>query len=355
MSSSIRLGTFRGIPIGLHWSVVLVAVLFFNGLSANFGVVGGIVAMAAFFASILLHEIGHALTARRFGVSTESIELWALGGVARLDREAPTARAEGWIAAAGPLTSLGIGAIGVGAFATLAATGVRGTTTAVLGWLGVINGVLALFNLLPGLPLDGGRMLRAWRWGRHGDRWRASQEASNAGRALGWTIAGTGVVLLMNGHPGLMLVVTGAFIAMSARAEGMAAAIAERLRGVRVGDLTWFGVAHARPDTDVETMLWQRSRLGEAGVVAVSTDDRTITGLVDEDRLWALPEERRESVSIESLMVPLNRLAKAEADEDLGVVLGRLDPSAPIVTVWRQGRLVGVVPKQRLLRRLQQP
>ena len=114
-SGSIRLGTYSRIPVRAHWSMALVAVLFGVNLSARFGAVPGIVATIAFFGSILAHEFGHALVARRYGVQTESIDLWALGGVAHLDREAPTPRAEGLIAVAGPAVSLAIGVVGTGA------------------------------------------------------------------------------------------------------------------------------------------------------------------------------------------------------------------------------------------------
>ena len=108
-NGSLNLGRYSGIPVRAHWSMALVAVFFGVNFAAQFGVASGIIATAAFFASILFHEFGHALVARRFGVNTESIELWALGGVARLDRESPTPKADGLIAVAGPAVSLALG------------------------------------------------------------------------------------------------------------------------------------------------------------------------------------------------------------------------------------------------------
>jgi Zn-dependent protease len=349
---SFSLGRLAGIPFRVHWSVVLVALLFGSGLAANYGTVGAAAAMLAFFASILLHELGHALTARRFGVSTQSIQLWALGGVARLDREAPTARAEGWIAVAGPATSLSIGVLGVGAMLALASFGVGGVALDIVGWLAVVNVVLAVFNMLPGAPLDGGRVLKAWRWGRHGDRFRAAREAANAGKAVGFSVAGVGLVMIVNGLPGLMLVVTGMFVALNAKAEMMAVDVAERLQGVLVRDLTWFGIARATDDTDADTMWWQRARLGGAGVVAVERPDGDLSGIVSEAQLDAVHEARRPNVALQSLMVPLERVAKADPDEPLSDVLSRLDPASPILTVWRSGRLVGVVPTSKLIARI---
>ena len=346
------LGRLSGIPLLIHWSVLLIALLIGSSLATDYGWVGAGLAMVAFLASIVAHEFAHALVARRYGVSTQSIQLWALGGVARLDREAPTARAEGWIAAAGPLASLAVAAVSLGAFFALLAGDLRGGAIAVLGWLGGINVMLAVFNMLPGAPLDGGRILKAWRWGRHGDRFRATREAANAGKAVGWSIAGIGAVAMFYGQPGLMFIVTGAFIAINAKAEALGADVAEHIQGVRVRDLTWFGVAHASPDTDADTMLWQRSRLGEAGIVAVESADGELTGVVSEEQLLAVPEWRRQEVSLASLMVPMHQVAHAQLDEELSNVLSRLTPRSPFVTVWREGKLLGVVPKRRLLARL---
>ena len=163
------------------------------------------IGVVAFFASILGHELAHAVVARRFGVATTSIDLWALGGVARLDREPqhgqgpragspPPARSP-----ASPSASSRYGA---------ALVGVRldapDTVVTVLGWLGIVNVALGVFNLLPGAPLDGGRIVRAVRWARHGNRYRAMREAGHAGRVIGWALAGFGLALMLNDRPGLL-------------------------------------------------------------------------------------------------------------------------------------------------------
>lgn len=351
-TGSLSLGTWFGIRVRLHWSVLIIAAL----LSANLaGVVGPLPAafgVGAFLGSILVHEFAHALTARRFGVGTESIQLWALGGVARLDRVAPTARAEGWIAAAGPIASVLLAVGGVAAW--WAAGGPDGGNgfLVVLGWLGIINGGLALFNLLPGAPLDGGRILKAARWARHGDRHRAAREAGQAGVVVGWLVGAIGLALVLRDQSGVWLMVTGVFIAINARVEMSAAELAARLAQVRVRDLTWFGVAAAGSDMDADSMLWQRRRLGGAGGVAV-TDDRGVPrGVVLEDELWAIPADERPWVMLTQLMVPVDGTAKAGPDDDLASVLPRLDPRRPIVTVWEHGRLVGLVPPKLLKERL---
>ena len=345
-TGSMRLGTYAGIPVRAHWSMALVAALFGVNLTTQLGVVAGLIATTAFFASILAHEFGHALVARRYGVQTQSIDLWALGGVAHLDREPPTPKADGLVAVAGPAVSLAIGVAAFGAGLLL--------QSPVLAWIGFVNLILAVFNMLPGAPLDGGRVLRAYRWARTGDKYRAMRDAGNAGRVLGWGIAAFGVVLMLNGQFGVFMLIVGVFIAMNARAEIMASYISEQLDGIKVRDLTWFGIAQAGTDMDADSMIGQRQRLGDVGAVAVVDDDGRLDGLVMEEQLWAIPSERRPLVMLTQLMVPFNVLAKASLDEDLTAVLPRLNPLRPVVTVWSGEKLLGIVPPKRLEERLQQ-
>ena len=123
-------------------------------------------------------------------------------------------------------------------------------------------------------------------------------------------MAGIGLAMMLNGMPGIFLGLTGLFIAMNARAEIMGSYVAEQLDGVTVGDLTWFGVAHAGTDMDADSMIWQRQRLGNAGAVAVMGDDGELDGLVLEEQLWAVPSERRAMIMLTNLMVPFNQLAQ---------------------------------------------
>ncbi len=352
MNGTFELGRISGISLRAHWSVALVAALIASSLAQQIGWVAGVVGLAAFLASIVAHELGHALMARRFGVGTESIQLWALGGVARLDREPATARADGWIAAAGPLASLTIGVASFGAWWALDGSTTSNRYIALLGWVAVINALVAAFNLLPGAPLDGGRIVRAVRWSIHGNRYRAGREAARAGMALGWLVSGVGMALLLRSAEGLWLIFTGVFITINARVELAGADIAERLDGIKVRDLTWFGVAAASTDMDADSMLWDRKRLGHAGGVTVTGSDGVPQGLVLEEQLWAVPADERPWVLLTQLMVPFDVLARADVDEDLATVLPRVNPARPVVTVWSGGRLVGMIPAKRLREQL---
>lgn len=351
---SISLGRLAGAPVRIHWSAVLVGLLLGATLYEDFGPATATAIVITFFASIVGHEVAHALMARRYGIATSSIDLWALGGIARLDKEPATARADGWIAAAGPLFSLATGAAGIaGAFALAWIDG-PADIISVVGWVGVVNVLLGVFNLLPGAPLDGGRIVRAVRWGQHGNRYRAMREAAQAGRVIGLALCAGGLAMTLANRPnGIFLGLTGLFIVVNARAEIAHADVSERLDGLTVGELTWYGVAETGTDMDADSMIWQRQRLGGAGAVAVRGDDGELDGLVLEDQLWAVPAEQRPWTMLTSLMAPFSRLARADPDDELATVLPRLNPLRPVVTVWRDGHLLGVVPPAALRQRMQ--
>ncbi|MFZ1491586.1 MAG: site-2 protease family protein [Ilumatobacteraceae bacterium] len=361
MPGSIKIGKLFGVPVMVHWSLAVAAVLVAANLSrvatddgsiTAVSILVSVLAALAFFASVLAHELSHSLTARHYGVETERITLWALGGMAYLADEPPTPRAQGWIAAAGPIASLVLGLIGVGAAFALHAAGFGDSTLTIVAWLGVINVALALFNVLPGAPLDGGRILAAVRWRIHGDRYRAMEEATTAGRVVGWLVAGIGLWLVLEGAGGFFILLTGVFIAFNASAERAGIGIRRRLDGLTVTDLTWYGIAHAPGDTDAETMLWQRNRLGMAKVVAVDDEQGHIAGIVAEDQLWKVPEDQRPYVRLRQLATPLTRFGRARPDEPLTSALNRLNPYAPMLTVWQGDRLVGVVTTERLQKKV---
>ena len=351
-TGTIRLGRWFGIEVQMHWSVFVIALVLGSGLSGIVGVAAAALGVVAFLVSILVHEFSHALTARRFGVGTRSVQLWALGGVARLDREAPTARAEGWIAAAGPIASVAVGVVAVAAWWLGDGPSGSNVFVGVIGWVGVVNAALAVFNLLPGAPLDGGRIVKAIRWRRHGDRYRAAREAGQAGVVIGWLLAALGFGLILQSENGIWLLITGLFVAVNARFEMSAADLGARLSGVRIRDITWFGVAEADDHLDADSMLWQRGRLGGAGGVAVADEDGVLRGVVLEDELWAVPAEERPWVLLTQLMVPFDRTVRVGPDDVLSSVLSRIDPRRPVVTVWDDDHLVGLVPPRELRARL---
>ncbi|NND03639.1 MAG: site-2 protease family protein, partial [Acidimicrobiia bacterium] len=260
MNNSLKLGRVAGIPIEANWSVIAIALIVTlsaantilpesaPGLSEGAYLVGGALAALALLGSILVHELGHALVALRNGVGVERISLWAFGGVAQLESEAESPRAEAEIAGIGPAISLSLGAL-----LLAVASAFTGLTAAVIGWAGAINILLGVFNLIPGAPLDGGRLLRAWLWNRHGDRNRAGESAGKAGRLVGAGLMGIGALqFLAVGFAGLWTMFIGLFLRASANTEAEFSAQASRLEGLKVREIMvsaepvsgdWFSVS----------------------------------------------------------------------------------------------------------------
>ena len=208
MRTHIRLGRVFGIEIGLHFSWFLIAILIVLLLGSYFraadpqwtdAVVWSLAALTAmlFFVSLLLHELAHSLVAQAYGLSVRSITLFALGGVAQIEKGSENARSEFWIAVAGPITSFVIGAVALGAAIVMGWTPMAAEPTPVLAmlvWLGYINVLLAIFNLIPGFPLDGGRILRAFIWWKTGDEHGSTRSAARVGQFVGVVFIGWGLV-----------------------------------------------------------------------------------------------------------------------------------------------------------------
>jgi Zn-dependent protease len=230
MRDTFRLGRVAGIPIGVNWTWLIVFGVFLVSLSrsvfpsSNPGLGGGtyaamaIVAALLFYGSLLLHELGHALQARREGVRIDGITLWLFGGVARLGSGFPSAGAELRIAVAGPLVTLTL-AVGLVGLALLTSFG--GAVDGVLTWLGYINLSLLVFNLVPAYPLDGGRILRSTLWALRKDYMWATVIAVGVGRlfGIGLMVAGGVLVVTGSGIGGLWLVLLGWFLYSAGAAE----------------------------------------------------------------------------------------------------------------------------------------
>jgi Zn-dependent protease len=233
MGATVRVGRIAGVEVGFHWSLAIVFVLIVWTLGTQvlpvvvpdqsqpaYWLVSALAALL-FYVSLLSHEMGHALVARRVGVSVDGITLWIFGGVARLRGEAATPGKEVKIAIAGPLVSLGLAVLfGVATFLLDTFNGPPIIEGGCL-WLAASNAVLLLFNLIPAFPLDGGRLLRAWLWRRRGDRYGATSTAARLGRIGGLLMMGVGPLelFLQGAWSGLWLVLLGWFLMFAARSE----------------------------------------------------------------------------------------------------------------------------------------
>ncbi|HEX2418760.1 MAG TPA: site-2 protease family protein [Micromonosporaceae bacterium] len=251
MRPTLWLGRIAGIPIGVHWGALVTTVLIagslawvtlpslFPGSGGTAYIFAGGIAAVLFLASLLLHELAHAVVAKRYRIRVESITLWLLGGVARLRDEPRSPKIDFLVAAAGPASSVLLG----GGFAAIAvalpAAGGEGLVVAVPAYLAAVNLLLAAFNLIPAAPLDGGRVLRAALWAWRGDRLRAAVVAAQAGRLFGYALIMFGIaqVLLWSRFGGLWLALVGWFLVNAAKAEAVQAASTHR-RARRVAERT---------------------------------------------------------------------------------------------------------------------
>ena len=190
MNDTFRLGRIGGVRVGVNWTVLVVFALVayalaaerlphtYKGLHPVVYALGGLLTAVAFLVSLLAHELAHAFVARRNGMKVEGVTLWLLGGVARFDGEPDSPGAELRIAGSGPLVSLLLGVVFGLAYAVLRVAGMDGLVTGCFAWLALINVVLALFNVIPAAPLDGGRLAHALLWRMSGDRTKATLHAA---------------------------------------------------------------------------------------------------------------------------------------------------------------------------------
>ncbi len=260
MGGSIQIGRLFGIRVGASpsWFVVLFILIYVlsgyfadrTGGTATGGYLVAVAAVLLFFASIVLHELGHALAARREGIATTAIDLWFFGGIAKLSRDTDSPGAEFKIAGAGPAVTAVVCAICVGLAAALADGAaldvmllsddvVASPAVALLGFLALWNGALLVFNLIPAFPLDGGRLLRAAVWAVTGDRHRATRGAGRVGEYFAYLLIGIGIFIAANGAPfdGIYLAIVGLFLAQGARAAIASTAFTERIDGITVADI----------------------------------------------------------------------------------------------------------------------
>jgi Zn-dependent protease/CBS domain-containing protein len=359
---TVPLGSFRGIKVEAHWSVLVIFALIAFGLATlqfpsvnphqsalTYGV-AAVLTAAAFFASLLAHELAHSLVARHYGLRVEKITLWIFGGISQLSGEVPSPGSEVNIAGVGPLTSLVIGVVLIGLAVAFAGThparaSVAGVFEDALAYLGVVNVALAIFNVLPAAPLDGGRLLRALIWWRTGDRVKATVWASRAGQALGWVFAAGGLYafFITREWTWLWFVFIGWFLVAAATAEAQQAVITGRLRGIRVSQVMTPDPATVPASATVTEFLDSylfRARHQSFPV----TDDGNVTGLVTFNRIKHVPPAERGSTRLADIACPLSDVATAAPDEPVSDLLPRLTACADRrALVFRDGHLAGIV------------
>ncbi|WP_020574719.1 site-2 protease family protein [Actinopolymorpha alba] len=369
MRPTISLGRIAGIRIGVHWSVFAMMVLVTEIVALSILPpaaprlpvlvywLAGLVAAVTFLASLLAHELAHALVARHYGMPADRITLWLLGGLTELGSNPPTPRAAFLVAGAGPATSIFLGGI----FGLLAGASsllpLPPVAVAALTWLALVNAILGVFNLLPGAPLDGGRILQAALWKRSGDRSQATVSAAKAGRIVGLVLISLGILEVLTTRllSGIWLALIGWFLTMSAATEETSASLHERLQGVRMRDVmsptpvtapSWWTA-----DTFVDRIA-QQDRHRIFPVVDMEGRPVSVVSLAD---LTHLRPDLRATTKIIDAVRPTRNLAIA-APEDL---LTELPPTAwpradkSLLLVVQAHHLVGVVTARDITRAME--
>ncbi len=358
MRQSLRLGRVAGIPVGVHWTVGVILLLIADVLGMSVlpaareslpAVVYWTVAVlgAVIFAgSLLVHELSHAIVAKRHGVRVRSITLWMLGGVAELDGDPPDPAADLRIALAGPASSLALGVLLAGLAFGIEFVGGPTVVVVALGWLALMNGVLAVFNMLPGAPMDGGRVLRALLWRRHGDRVRAAITATRAGRVLGFALIAAGLAELLGWASlgGLWLILIGWFLIAAAGAEARATIAGAALAGLRVGEIMTPDPVIAPSWAVIQDFIDTVAARSRQAVYPVVEFDGRLAGIVIADMLARLRPAERASLRVGQAALPVPPEYLAGPDDPATTVSGR-PPLGGVVAavVLEHGRVVGLV------------
>jgi Zn-dependent protease len=353
VNASFRLGRIAGIEIGLHWSWLVVFALIVWSLTTTIFpdqnprlgdgtyLTMAVVAAALFFTSILLHELGHAVQARRDGMEIDGITLWLFGGVAQFKGAFPSAGAEFRIAIAGPLVSLALGLAFVGG--AVLVTGVE-EVDGVLAWLGYINLALLVFNLLPALPLDGGRILRSALWAARDDFRSATRIAAAIGRGFGFLFIFLGLLMAFwtSTTSGLWLAFIGWFLLGAASAEARYAEVRNALGGRRVSDLMVRDPITVSPGQTIGDLMDEVIWTHRYTTYPVIEGGRAV-GLLPFRCVAQVPRAEWDVRTVRDCMLPLSDVPTVEPSTALEDALGELGDGVGRALVLDDGRLVGLL------------
>ena len=356
----IPIGRLFGIDIRLHYSWFLIFALVTWGLSINFPadyphwstfqtVIASLITSLLFFISLLAHELMHSVVAQRSGIPVKSITLFVFGGVSQITREPDQAGMEFKIALAGPLTSIVLGvAFGLVWFFVPERFE---AISAVSLWLGAINLTLAIFNLVPGFPLDGGRVLRAVIWWRTKNLRRATRLASNAGQLIGFILIGSGIWLIFTGYwlNGVWLALIGWFLFNSATQSYRQLVLQQSLQGYSAGDIMHHDCSMIESDTSIEKLV-NEFMLPQGRRCFLVTEGGKVQGMVTLQEIKNVQRDARAATPVSRVMRPIDRLAWVKPEEDLNTVMNMLtEKDINQIPVMEKGEVVGMVGRDNLL------
>lgn len=364
MRGSIKLGRIAGIEIGIHYSWIFIFVLVawslaqglfpqqYPGWTPATYWASGLAASALLFVSVLLHEMAHSLVAKSRGLPVRSITLFILGGVSNLEEEPKEAKVEFVMALAGPLSSVVLSGI---FWLISQSIGTQLTPgKAISSYLAFINLILGIFNLLPGFPLDGGRVFRSIVWRATGNLEKATTIAANAGRVFGWGFMAFGVFQVLMGQffGGLWIAFIGWFLSSAADASRREVTLREHLSGVFVKDIMSPGPQTISPETSVDELVRGIFRQQHKRAVPVARDHQLV-GIVTVTDIRELPPEHWSRTSVEKIM-KRPPLYSVSPDDDLNTAMKVIaGHDINQVLVMKDGQLVGVLSRAEIVNYLQ--
>jgi Zn-dependent protease len=364
MNPTLRFGRIAGIPVGASWSALLIALLIawslagqllpaqVPGLGPAAYWLAGAAGAGLFLGSLLAHELGHAVVARRAGLRVRGITLWLLGGVAQLEDEPASPGDDLKVAIVGPAVSLAL-AVGFGLTAFgLAALGGPALGVAVAVSLAVSNTALALFNLLPAAPLDGGRVLRGLLWRRHGNRVRAAVTATRAGVWVGAGLVAYGLLGSVTGWGigTLWTALVGWFLVTAARQERDHALLASQAGGLLAGQVMTPAPVTAPAWFTVDAFLRNYVEPWQAAALPLRTFDGRPAGVVTAAALYAVPMDRRHIVRAGDVAIPPSDLVLVGPEDPVAGLAARLANGRTVAAVVAGGRLLGLITASDLAR-----
>jgi Zn-dependent protease len=369
MKAHIKFGRIFGIEIGLHLSWLIIALLItlsladqFHAFNSNWG--EGVIWATAigtsllFFAAIIAHELSHAMVAKARRLPVRSITLFALGGVAQIEKEAGEASTEFFMGLAGPIMSALIGVVCLALAWALGWTPLELPQTpllAMLMWLGYINISLAIFNLIPGFPLDGGRVLRGIIWWITGDGVRATKIAARIGQVVAFLFIITGIVrfFMGAGFGGLWISFIGWFLLNAAGASRRQVEVSSHLRGVRAGDLIERDCEVVSAHDNLQTFV-DEHLLRTGNQCFLVRDGHGIEGIITPYEVAATDRARWPYTTIDQAMRPLDQLPVVAPDTPITEVIEIMDrENANELPVVHNGRIEGFITRGGVLRLLQ--
>ena len=382
MKNGLRIGRLFGINIYLDWSWLLIFLLVAWSLATQFALMHpawgpelawsvAIAAALLFFASVLAHELAHSIVAQAQGIPVRNITLFLFGGVANIQQEPRSPRGEFLLAIVGPLTSLAIGGfclLAVSLFAPLSADAALNPglafasldpLTTLLLWLGSANIVLGIFNLLPGFPLDGGRVLRAILWGVTGNFRTATRWAAGVGQVLAWLLIFSGIAMIFGVEipffgtgliGGLWLAFIGWFMSSAARQSYQQVVVHDMLEGVPAARLMRANVPAVSPGTSTSDLVHHYMMGTDERAFPVLDGDRLV-GLVTLEDIRKVAREDWDTTSAAEIMTPADQLAVVQPQDDASAALDKLtERNVHQVPVISNGHLVGLVRSSDIMR-----